>query len=200
MLQHFQEFIATYGDAAIFVLVFCGIVGIPAPEESMLVFVGLAASQGTLKLWSALIAAFSGSLTGMLAAYILGAVLGHRILVKIGKMIGISEKKWDKATTAFKKRALWAVAFGFFIPGIRQLNPYLSGISRLRFPLYFLSSAAGALSWTTTFLLIGYFVGDRFVKLLTLSPLAIGIGCSIILAGFVLFVFIQVLLLRRQAE
>jgi len=200
MLQHFQDFISTYGYIAIFILLFCGIVGIPAPEESMMIFVGIAISQGTLKFFPALIAAFSGSVTGMITAFIIGYIIGNPILYKIGKFIGISQKKWDKATSTFKRHASWSIAVGYFIPGIRQINPYMAGISRSRIPFYLLSTIIGALSWTTSFLLIGYFVGDRLEKFFTITPLHVGIGLSLLLFVFVFFIGIQVLLFRRQAE
>ncbi|MGV3487410.1 MAG: DedA family protein [Tuberibacillus sp.] len=200
MEQHFQAFISAYGYIAIFILLFCGIVGIPAPEESMMVFVGIAIAQGSLKFGPALMAAFSGSVTGMIAAYVIGYLLGNPVLYKLGKFIGISQKKWDKAITTFKKHALWSIAVGFFIPGIRQINPYMAGISRTKIHFYLPSALLGALTWTTSFLLIGFFVGDRLEKFFTLTPVHIAIGLTLLLFVFALFIAIQVILFRRQTE
>ena len=119
-MEHIQAYIAAYGYIAIFVFLFFGIVGIPAPEESLLIFIGIALSQGTLHFFPALIAAFLGVITGMFTAYTIGYIIGKPVLYKLGKFIGLSQKKWDKATITFKKHALWSVTAGYFIPGIRQ--------------------------------------------------------------------------------
>ena len=150
-MEHIQAYIAAYGYIAIFVFLFFGIVGIPAPEESLLIFIGIALSQGTLHFFPALIAAFLGVITGMFTAYTIGYIIGKPVLYKLGKFIGLSQKKWDKATITFKKHALWSVTAGYFIPGIRQVNPYIAGMSRIKIQFYILSTIIGAMIWTTTF-------------------------------------------------
>lgn len=200
MDQHFQFYIATYGYIAIFVFLFFGIVGIPAPEESMMIFVGIAISQGTLHFLPVLTAAFLGVITGMFTAYTIGYIIGKPILYKLGKFLGMSQKKWDKATTTFKKHALWSVAVGFYLPGVRQVNPYMAGISRTKIPFYIGSTIVGALAWTTTFLLVGYFVGNRLERFMTLTPLHIGIGLSFFLLLFAVFVTVHIILFKRQTD
>jgi len=198
MAQHFQVFMTSYGYIAIFIFLFFGIVGIPSPEESMMIFVGIAASHGTFNVFPALLAALLGSLSGMITAYIIGYTIGNPILYKLGKFMGNPEKKWDKAAATFKRHASWSIAAGFFIPGVRQLNPYMAGISRLKLPVFLSSCLAGALTWTTSFILIGYFIGQKIEKFFRLTPTHVGIGLALVLVIFATVFTIQFFLFKRR--
>ena len=103
MNQNFETYIAAYGYIAIFVFLFFGIVGIPAPEESLIIFVGIAISQGTLNFYSALIVAFLGVIVGMFTAYTVGYIIGKPILYKLGKFIGLNKKKVGQGNSNISK-------------------------------------------------------------------------------------------------
>lgn len=53
---------------------------------------------------------------------------------------------------------------GYFVPGLRHINGYLSGITRMGLLKYALYAYTGAFLWCTTFLLLGYeFQGEWFL-------------------------------------
>ncbi|MFC4618836.1 DedA family protein [Camelliibacillus cellulosilyticus] len=199
-MEHFQHFIGTYGYIAIFILLVMGIAGVPAPEESMMVFVGITISQGSLNFSYSLLAAFLGTCTGMLLSYTIGFWIGQPFLKRFGKYFGMSGKRWEKATRAFEKYAFWAVAFGFFVPGIRQVNPYMAGISRVAFIPYLIAGTIGAAIWTAVFLSIGYFLGYKLEALFTFTPKHIAIGLFALLILFILSLTIFRLLFRKQPD
>lgn len=63
------HYLDSYGYMIIFIFLFFGIVGIPAPEESLLFLIGILSEQQDVKLFPAVLSAFAGSFTGMLAAF-----------------------------------------------------------------------------------------------------------------------------------
>ena len=60
-MDHVFVWISTYGYAAIFVLLLLGIVGLPVPDETMLVFCGYLVFKGTLHPIPAFFTALAGA-------------------------------------------------------------------------------------------------------------------------------------------
>ena len=62
------EWIVRHGYGAIFLLLMLGIIGIPVPDETLLVFAGYLSSKGTLRLEPTILTAFLGSACGISVA------------------------------------------------------------------------------------------------------------------------------------
>ncbi|TCP19980.1 membrane protein DedA with SNARE-associated domain [Scopulibacillus darangshiensis] len=196
-MDKFEPYLITYGYFAIFIFIFFGIVGIPSPEESFLLFVGIALSQGSLNLYISILIAFLGAFSGMLTSYFIGYYIGKPFIYKYGKYIGLTKKRWHKARLKFNKYAIWAVAFGYFIPGVRQINPYMAGVSRYRFFPYAISAAIGGAVWTATFVLLGYFLGNKIHKIFSFTPLHIAIAAGFFFLIFLIITGITIWKIRR---
>ena len=72
--------ITQYGYFAIFLLLVCGIVGLPVPDETLLTFAGYLVFKGNLSLPLAFAAALGGSLSGITISYTLGRTLGMKVI------------------------------------------------------------------------------------------------------------------------
>lgn len=81
-------YIQSHGYIVLFLSLFFGIVGIPAPEESLLFFVGIFISHDQLHFLKSLFFAISGATIGMVAAYTAGYTFGSPLLFKYGHYIG----------------------------------------------------------------------------------------------------------------
>ncbi|WP_163070886.1 DedA family protein [Priestia flexa] len=180
-----SHYINAFGYTTIFLILFCGIVGIPAPEESFLIILGMFIAKGQLLLYSSTIYACLGVIVGMLVAYALGRYAGVPFFSKYGKYVGLTEPKLKAAREKFHKHGKWTILFGLFIPGLRQISPYLAGISHYPFLLYVCFSVIGGIVWVLSFLLLGYFVGDQ-------------VHISIIVGGAILFFVVYVILQLRK--
>ncbi len=159
-MQMAQELISHYGYAAIFCLLALGIVGLPVPDEVLMTFVGYLASLYVLKLPLAMIVAFSGALCGMLLSYMIGRKFGRPLIHRYGRWVKLTPKRLERVERWFNRYGLWTIVFGYFIPGVRHLTCYLSGISGVRARTYMLFAGAGALLWSTVFIIMGYFLGN----------------------------------------
>ncbi|MBT2706719.1 hypothetical protein [Bacillus sp. ISL-47] len=95
------DFISSYGYWIIFLFLFFGIVGIPAPEESLLFLIGVLIGNHKLAFGLSAFSAEMGALLGMLAAYWIGKNAGKPFLKKYGKFIGITEERWKKAEKSY---------------------------------------------------------------------------------------------------
>ncbi|MCP3738435.1 DedA family protein [Rossellomorea sp. BNER] len=161
-IETIEQYINSYGYFIVFLLLFFGIVGIPAPEESLLFLIGILIVNDKLSFGYAVISALLGVFLGMLTAYASGKFVGYPFIEKYGKYIGVTTERWNKAKTKYTKNVQRTIVLGFYLPGIRQISPYFAGIAGIRFQTYFLYSLVGSLCWTIPFIVVGYYAGDYF--------------------------------------
>jgi membrane protein DedA with SNARE-associated domain len=162
MEQQILAWIAHYGYAAIFCLMMFGIVGLPAPDETLLTFSGYLVSKGTFLLPAALATALAGSICGITLSYWLGRTFGMALIHRYGRYVRVTEDHVEKAHAWFQRVGHWGLTFGYFVPGVRHLTAYAAGMSGLEMRSFALFAYTGALLWVSTFLALGYFLGDRW--------------------------------------
>src|SRR6266498_4731136 len=71
-LASILNWVSVYGAPALFVLLMLGIVGLPIPDETLLVFSGYLIYRGTLHPATTWIFAFAGSACGITLSYTIG--------------------------------------------------------------------------------------------------------------------------------
>jgi membrane-associated protein len=142
------HYIELYGYIIIFLSLFFGIVGIPAPEESLLFLVGVLIVHQKLSFGLAVICSILGAFIGMLAAYACGKFIGYPFVKKYGKYVGITDERWEKARNKYTKNVRKEIFLGFYMPGLRQISPYFAGITNIPFKKFFQFSLLGSFLWT----------------------------------------------------
>jgi membrane protein DedA with SNARE-associated domain len=160
MYIHITEIIHQYGYAGIYGSLVLGIVGVPVPDEILMLFCGFLVSKGELKYFPTLITAFCGSISGMSVSYFVAYKLEHYLKRKkkafVEKIAGLSS--W------FQKYGKFAIIIGYFIPGIRYITAYFAGMSEIRYRHFITYAAIGAAVWTTTFITLGLYLGKQWKK------------------------------------
>ncbi len=154
--------ISQYGYFAIFGLLTLGVVGLPVPDETLLTLTGALVARGQLHLPFAFVAALCGSASGITVSYILGRTFGLTLIHRYGKYVRIREDHLEKAHGFFDRAGHWGLTFGYFIPGVRHFTAYAAGMSCLDAKHFALFAYLGAFLWVSTFLSIGYFLGERW--------------------------------------
>lgn len=162
MEQQVLAWITQYGYAAIFSLLVLGIVGLPVPDETLLTFTGYLIYKGHLSPSLAFASALAGSASGITVSYSLGRIFGMALIHRFGKYIHLTPERLDRAHKWFERIGQWALTFGYFIPGVRHLTAYAAGISSLAPQRFALFAYMGSVLWVTTFLSIGYLLGERW--------------------------------------
>ncbi|HUP03549.1 MAG TPA: DedA family protein [Bryobacteraceae bacterium] len=162
MEQQILGWISQYGYAAIFCLLVSGIVGLPVPDETLLTFTGYLIFKGNLSLAPSFAAALAGSLSGITLSYTLGRKFGLPLIHRYGKYLRIREEHLNKAHAWFARAGHWSLTGGYFIAGVRHLTAYAAGMSDVEYPQFALFAYSGGVLWVSTFLSLGYFLGDRW--------------------------------------
>lgn len=136
-------------------------VGLPVPGETLLLMVGFS-QAGWLGSGEAMLLGTAGTFLGSMAAYFIGRPFGRDFLLRIGRPLGLTADKIDRANGLIQKHAAGVILLCRYIPGVRHLVPYISGISRLDLRLYTLCSLAGSAIWCLPFLLLGRLAGHQW--------------------------------------
>lgn len=166
--MHIESLIHTYGYMGVFLVLFIEMIGIPFPAETTLILSGIMWGHGVFQLVPLLLIASLGNIIGSTCTYGLGYFLGRPIIVKFGKIVGLTNERFDRGNHLFGKYQVIVVLFGKFIAGIRILIPYLAGINKMRFLSFTIYNAVSSLLWTTTFIVVGKYVGKAWSKYDTL--------------------------------
>jgi membrane protein DedA with SNARE-associated domain len=155
------HWIVQYGYAALIGSMMLGIIGLPIPDETLLMFAGYLVSKNSLQLQYVMLSAFSGSVAGISVSYAVGRRYGLPLLLKL-HIPSFSEEKLDSARDWYRRFGKWALVVGYFIPGIRHLTAFTAGMSGLRYRSFGMFAYTGALLWSATFILLGKFVGGQW--------------------------------------
>jgi membrane protein DedA with SNARE-associated domain len=159
------QWITTYGYGAIFVLLMLGVVGLPIPDETLLVFCGYLISKGNMRAVPAWLTAVAGSWCGITLSYTIGRTLGLGFVHKFGKYLHVTEDRLAKVQVWFDRIGHWALFVGYYIAGVRHFTAILAGTSKLKFTHFMAYAWSGGLLWVTTFLTLGYFLGENWKQI-----------------------------------
>jgi len=155
------HWVAQYGYVALIGSMMLGIIGLPIPDETLLMFAGYLVVKNSLQLHLVMLSAFLGSVAGISLSYEIGRRYGFSLLLKL-HIPSFSEEKFESARDWYRRFGKWALIVGYFIPGIRHLTAFTAGMSGLRYRSFGLFAYTGALIWSTTFILLGELVGERW--------------------------------------
>jgi len=151
--------IGALGYPGIFLLMAMESSIIPIPSELVMPPAGYLAQQGQMNMLVVILCGTAGSLAGAYANYFAAHYLGRPLLLKYGKYVWITEKKFAKVERFFRDHGEISTFVGRLLPVVRHLISLpagLSGMDHLKFSLYTL---AGAGLWVTVLTFIGYFIG-----------------------------------------
>lgn len=157
-MEHLQEYIVQYGYLSIFFFLALGIFGLPVPDELLVAFAGYLTSAGTFHFVFTIIFTISGVMIGTLFTYMIGRKIGKPLIHRFGKYFHITPLRMQKIERWFMTYGSWTVTFGYFVPGMRHLICYISGMSGMSIRRYVLFAIPGVIVSTTVCLLLGYFV------------------------------------------
>lgn len=193
------HWISTYGYVAIFGLLALGIVGLPVPDEWLLVFSGYLVYSGRLGLTGTLAAAMLGSTGGITCSYMIGRTIGLPLLhSRFGRLFRISDSRIQLVHDWFNRIGHWALFIGYFVPGVRHFTALVAGTTQLEYPSFALYAYSGAVFWVCTFVFIGLHFGEHWETVLRGLEhnlrLATVVG-AVLVAGYLL---VRYLWIRRR--
>lgn len=161
-LEFVKDWIDQYGYIVLFFSLMLELIAFPLPGELLMSYSGFLVSTGRLNWVTSILLAGIGSCVGMTIAYLVGYKLGYPFFQKYGRRIHFGPERLEKVSRWFSKYGNKMLIIGFFIPGVRHLTGYFSGITKISFRTFVLYAYLGAFFWTSTFISLGRVLGPRW--------------------------------------
>jgi len=186
-MQNVDQFLAHYGYFAVFGLLMLGIVGPLIPDETILVFAGIAIHHGQMQPLPTFLAGTCGSLCGITVSYLLGRTGGVYALRHIPFLQRRVATHLPEAQQWFERYGKWTLFFGYFIAGVRHFTALVAGTSGLRPATFALCAYPGGCIWVACFLTIGYYLGEQWQHMAHRVDTAIIVAAALIAVGSVVW-------------
>ncbi|CAM4171993.1 DedA family protein [Deinococcus marmoris] len=182
-MESLIEAILSASYLGIFLIVFAEtglLVGFFLPGDSLLIAAGLLAAGGKLNLGGIMAAVVVGAILGNTAGYFIGQRFGPAVFSNQNSRFFKPEYVVE-AQKFFVKYGALAVILARFVPIVRTLVPTLAGVSRMPFMLYTLYNIIGALLWGVGLTALSYYLGqlipdlDKYILLIVAVVLVVSV-------------------------
>lgn len=194
------DWITQYGYIALFLLLMLGIVGLPIPDETLMVFCGYLISKGTLHPVTTWLTAFAGSVCGITVSYMLGRMFGLKLIERYGRYLHFTPDRLEKVLKWFDRIGHWTLFVGYYIAGVRHFTAVVAGTSGLRPVTFGLYAYSGGAVWVTTFLTIGYIVGENWKRIAEQVHHSMARGSIVVLAVAAVVILVRWHLQRKKSS
>jgi membrane protein DedA with SNARE-associated domain len=182
--------------ALVAAFVFCEaaiMIGFIFPGETAVILGGVVASRGHINIIALIAVVVVCAVAGDSVGYLVGKKWGHRLLDT--RLLRRRSQVLDRISDQLNRRGAIAVFIARFTAFLRAVVPGLAGMSEMRYRIFFPANAAGGVIWGTAFCLLGYFVGNAYRRLESVSSLA-----SDILLGLIVLVVVVLVIRGRRKE
>jgi membrane protein DedA with SNARE-associated domain len=159
-MNHLLSMMARHGYALTFALLFAEAIGLPFPAAIALVAAGAAIASHALLAPGVLLAAMVALILGDTAQFWLGRYSGWALLGFLCRLSMNPETCILRSAESFYKRGKVTLVVAKFIPGVNTMAAPLAGSMKMRFGQFLRLDLAGALLYSTTYLLVGYLSRD----------------------------------------
>lgn len=148
------------GYAALFLVLCLGLIGLPIPNEAVVMTGGALASSGVLSPIPAFIMTCLGICSAMTFGYSIGRFAGTKLTdwFRKRKNIGAFIDKSEELSHRFGG---YAISMSLCLPFLRHVTPYVMGMNKMKFGRFALFAYPSAFVWTLIYFVIGSFVGDQ---------------------------------------
>ncbi|HTR63109.1 MAG TPA: DedA family protein [Candidatus Binataceae bacterium] len=188
--EHIADWLTTWGYLGIFLFVFIGNLGVPVPEETVLLAAGFLAGREILDLRWVYIITVASAVTGDCCGFILGRTGGQRLLTRLGDRFAFARHRYDRLQTFFHTHGSKAVFMARFIAGVRFMAGPMAGAAGMPFWRFLGWNISGALVWCFIIVTVGYLLGDELFRVADIVHLASKwVALAAVLAGIALLIF-----------
>jgi membrane protein DedA with SNARE-associated domain len=161
------EWLANWGNwgyLGIFVFVFVGNLGIPVPEETVMLVAGFLAGRGILDLRFVYLVCVISAVSGDCCGFVIGRRGGQRIIARLGARFSTIRHRYERLRLFFHTHGSKAVFMARFIAGVRFMAGPMAGAAGMPFFRFLGWNVLGAIVWCTLVVTIGYLVGDELYR------------------------------------
>src|SRR5574337_52797 len=180
-------YVSHWGYLLVGVIVVLGNVGVPVPEETVLLVGGYFAAKGMLSLWGLIPTAIVSATGGDSLGYWLGSRTGRRLLMQYGATFGMTPQRLERFEKLFEQYGPWTVFLARFVGGLRFMAGPMAGALEMPFHRFFSYNLAGSVVYCSTIISIAYVSAPFFgqAHLLAMANWVLTILVLLVILGFV---------------
>ncbi|WP_054024850.1 DedA family protein [Bacillus sp. FJAT-28004] len=149
-----------FGYFALFLVLCLGLIGLPIPNEAVVMTGGALAESGVLSPIPAFIMTCLGICSAMTFGYSIGRFAGSKLSNWFSQKKNIS-KFVAKSEQLSEKYGGYAISLSLCLPFLRHVTPYVMGMNRMPYKRFAIFAYPSAFVWTLLYFIIGTFVGDQ---------------------------------------
>jgi membrane protein DedA with SNARE-associated domain/rhodanese-related sulfurtransferase len=191
---------ARHGYVLTFVVLLAEALGFPFPAAIALVAAGAAIASHTLSLTGILVAAMIALMMGDISQFFLGRYTGWALLGFLCRVSINPETCILRSAESFYKRGKVTLVIAKFVPGVNTMAAPLAGSMKMRFGQFLRLDFAGALLYSTTYLVVGY-LGRDFLAALLQSFHAAGLAMEVVvLCALIVYAVYRILQFRKYRK
>lgn len=137
-------------------------VPLPLPGDLAIVIMGAQVSVGKASPVPVVAVTAASSTAGASLLYWISRFLGTRILERYGRALHLTTQRQQWVERKFNRYGAPVIIVGRLIPGLRIAIAVAAGIAKVQFSRFVIYTAISATIWATTFMFIGWAIGDRW--------------------------------------
>ena len=131
------------------------------PGDSLLIGLGILASQGHFNVLLILVVGIVAAITGDSVGYAFGRRIGPSLFQRKDSLL-FRKDNLVKAHAFYEEHGPMTIILARFTPFVRTFAPILAGISEMRYRDFLAYNVIGGVAWICSITLLGYFLGSRF--------------------------------------
>jgi membrane protein DedA with SNARE-associated domain len=162
ILSALLSFLLVYKYIGLFVVAFLAALALPLPASTILAAAGAFAAQGYFSIYTVLGVAFLGNITGDVIGYFVAHRYGVVFLRKIGFEKILASKLYRLLNGYMEHFSYSLIFFSRFLTGVGPLVNILSGITSVRYGVFFGIGVLGEAVYVLLYGLVGYFLGSEW--------------------------------------
>jgi membrane protein DedA with SNARE-associated domain len=166
----------------------------PSPSD-LIVIIGAAiisGGGGSVSLFFVLVITSLASSFGFILMYYIGLLLGEKV-IRTRRISFISQSSIENTDKWFARYGYKLILFNRFIPGMRSVISFFSGVSELELKRTFVLATLSAFLWNVIIIYLGYVLGnnlkliDRYLSAYSTIVVIISI---VVIAAYLIYNFI----------
>jgi membrane protein DedA with SNARE-associated domain len=160
-------------------------VGVPLPDEAVLLTVGFLAHEGTIQLAPAMACAAAGAVIGASVSYTVGLRLGRPVVARIAARVGIKGERLESAEGWMRRRGGVGVFITRVLPIARNVASYAAGIASIPPKVFYPAMVSGSVIWCVTVLAVGDTVGSHYRSILRVGSRSVLVAVALVVVGVI---------------
>lgn len=150
---------AAYGFVFLIIFIETGVVFFPfLPGDSLLFASGFFAHNGGFSIFVLIGITWVAAILGDQCNFMIGHFFGRRIVAS-GRVKVMTPERMEKSEAFLDKWGHLAIFLGRFFPFIRTFVPFIAGMGGMHWRNFVIFNVLGGITWSTLFILLGYFFG-----------------------------------------